>query len=46
MTIQNIQAEDMQNKLTFQKMWTDNMYNWDRRAIEWNGLLEHLLSRK
>jgi UDP-glucose:(glucosyl)LPS alpha-1,2-glucosyltransferase len=44
--IQNLQTEMLQQKLQFQKIWADNMYSWDRRASEWEGLLEHLLNQK
>lgn len=44
-TIDNIQDEEMQSKLKFQKIYTDAFYNWDLRAAEWTGLLRSLDSR-
>jgi len=35
-------SENNQNKLRFQKMYTDNYYNWDNRAAQWTQLLTAL----
>jgi glycosyltransferase involved in cell wall biosynthesis len=40
--IQNYWNESTQNKLKFQKIYTDNFYSWDLRAAQWNGFLESL----
>lgn len=35
--------ENNQNKLRFQKTYTDNFYNWDLRAMQWTQLLKSML---
>lgn len=46
MTIRNHWNENNQSKLKFQKNYFDNFYNWDLRAMQWDGLLKNLLSKK
>ena len=31
--------DSLRNRLTFQKAWADNFYNWDNRVKEWEGLI-------
>ncbi len=35
-------SEDHQRKLVYQKNWTDNFYNWDLRAAEWEYMLSNI----
>lgn len=36
--------ESMKQRLSFQKTWTDNFYNWNQRAKEWEGLIHGILA--
>ena len=45
MTIRDYWDENNQNRLKFQKMYTDNFYNWDVRASQWSGFLQSLLQK-
>ena len=44
--IQNHYDENTQRKLLYQKNYTDNFYNWDLRASQWNGFLQGLSNQK
>ena len=44
MAIENYWDDQHQQKLKFQKMYTDNFYNWDLRTAEWRGLLESIVA--
>ena len=39
LAIKNFWDENNQNKLNFQKMYTNNFYNWDYRIQQWVGFL-------
>jgi glycosyltransferase involved in cell wall biosynthesis len=39
MAIKNYREENNQNKLNFQKMYTNNFYAWDYRIQQWMGFL-------
>jgi len=45
MAIRNHWDENNQNKLKFQKLYFDNFYNWDVRALQWESLLKGILSQ-
>ena len=36
----------LQNRLDFQKSWTDNFYNWENRVREWEGLIRAITTTK
>lgn len=38
--------EGMQARLQFQKMYADNLYNWDARVVEWENLIKHVLQNE
>lgn len=43
-TIDSYWHEEMENKLRFQKIYTDTFYGWNLRAHEWEGLLRSLVA--
>jgi glycosyltransferase involved in cell wall biosynthesis len=46
MAIRTHWDETNQNKLKFQKMYTDNFYNWELRAAQWKAFLQSRLKKK
>lgn len=44
--IENVLAETVQTTLLSTKNYIDTFYNWDRRATEWTGFLQHILATK
>lgn len=44
MAIENYWDDQHQHKIKFQKMYSDNFYNWDLRSAEWRGLLESIVA--
>jgi glycosyltransferase involved in cell wall biosynthesis len=46
MVVQGYWEEHNQSRLSFQKMYFDNFYNWDYRIAQWNDFLESLGDKK
>ncbi len=42
-TINIVNSDEVQNYLSFVKMYADTRYNWNKFTAQWNGLLNQLL---
>lgn len=39
-TIQQVNTDEMDNRLDFQKAYADGFYSWDSRVAQWHSLIE------